>query len=198
MDVFSIVVAAVGSGLLATIISIIVQKVSETRRVKISIFEILMSHRYLIADKENVEALNRIEVVFHKDAEVRKAWSDFLNAADAGATNPALSSATYDKYLKLLEKIANNVGYTRIDWENIKHFYYPNGLAAKITEEEMLRKAQLAQVTSVATQDTSNGQLSAEQFGMQFLLKAMDSPEGLEKVVKIAGMAGQGKKGGKR
>ena len=198
MDVFSIVVAAVGSGLLATIITIIVQKVSETRKVKISIFEILMSHRYLIADKENVEALNRIEVVFHKDDEVRKAWSDFLNAADAGAANPALSSATYDKYLKLLEKIANNVGYKRIDWENIKHFYYPNGLAAKITEEEMLRKAQLAQVTSVATQDTSNGQLSAEQFGMQFLLKAMDSPGGLEKVVKIAEMAGQGKKGGKR
>jgi len=198
MDVLSIVIAAVGSGLVATIITLVVQRISETKRIKIEIFEILMSHRYLIADKENVEALNRVEVVFHKDDEVRKAWSDFLNAADAGATNPALSSTTYDKYLKLLEKIANNVGYKRIDWENIKHFYYPNGLAAKITEEEMLRKAQLSQVTSVATQDTSNGQLSAEQFGMQFLLKAMDSPDGLEKMVKIAEMAGQGKKGGKR
>lgn len=106
MDIVSIIVAAVGSGLVATIITLIVQRVSETRKLKICIFEILMSHRYLIADKENVEALNKVEVIFHKDSEVRKAWTDFLNAADAGATNPMLASTTNDKYLKLLEKIA--------------------------------------------------------------------------------------------
>ena len=73
MDIVSIIVAAVGSGLVATIITLIVQRVSETRKLKICIFEILMSHRYLIADKENVEALNKVEVIFHKDSEVRKA-----------------------------------------------------------------------------------------------------------------------------
>ncbi len=45
MDIVSIIVAAVGSGLVATIITLIVQRVSETRKLKICIFEILMSHR---------------------------------------------------------------------------------------------------------------------------------------------------------
>lgn len=198
MDIVSIIVAAVGSGLVATIITLIVQRVSETKKLKICIFEILMSHRYLIADKENVEALNKVEVIFHKDSEVRKAWTDFLNAADAGATNPMLASTTNDKYLKLLEKIAKNIGYKSIDWENIKQFYFPQGLATKITEEELLRKAQLSQATAIAAQDTSTGQSSSEQLGMQIALKALENPDGFEKLARFAEMMNQGKKTGKR
>ena len=188
MEVLSIAIAAVGSGLLATVITLLVQKHTETKRLKLYIFETLMSHRYLISDKENVEALNKVEVVFHNDNNVRQAWKEFLDEADKGATNIVAGVNINDKYLKLLERIAESIGYKKINWENIKRFYYPTGLSTKITEETLLRKAQLTQASAIANQDTSNGQITPEQFGMQFILKAMESPDGLEKIAKIAEM----------
>ena len=185
MDIVSIVVGAIGSGLLATIITLLVQKHSEVKRVKIEIFETLMAHRYLMHDKDNVEALNKVDVVFHNNADVRKAWVEFLDAADRGAENPTANHNIDDKYLKLLEKIAIAIGYRNVNWENIKRYYFPAGLSNKITEETMLRKAQLSQARTVANQDSSNGQSAAEQFGMQFLLKALDSPDGLEKLLEL-------------
>ena len=116
-----------------------------------------MSHRYLITDKENVEALNRVEVIFYNKNNVRKAWKEFLDIADRGASIVTNAETVDDKYLKLLSEIAKCIGYKNIDWENIKGYYYPQGLATKITEEEMLRKAQLTQVTEIISQDTSTG-----------------------------------------
>lgn len=58
----------------------------------------------------------------------------------------------------------------------------------------MLRKAQLSQANAVANQDSSSGQTSAEQFGMKVLLKALDSPDGLEKVARIAELTTKAKK----
>ena len=198
MDVLSIIIAAVGSGLVATLITLLVQKHNEVKRIKVSIFETLMAHRYMISDKENVEALNKVEVVFHSDKDVRQAWKEFLDEADKGAANLVASVNVNDKYLKLLEKIAESIGYKKINWENIKRFYYPTGLSTKITEETLLRKAQLTQASAIANQDTSNGQMTPEQFGMQFILKAMDSPDGLEKIAKIAEMGNKSAKANKK
>lgn len=198
MDIASIIIGTIGSGLVATIITLIVQRHSEIKKVKIEIFETLMAHRYLKHDKDNVEALNKIDVVFYNNTEVRKAWTEFLDAADRGAENPMANNNIDDKYLKLLEKIAIAIGYKNVNWENIKRYYFPEGLSNKISEETMLRKAQLAQVTAVAKQDSSSGQTTAEQFGMQFLLKALEAPDGLEKVARIAEMAGKPTKSGKR
>ena len=194
MDVVSIIIGAIASGLLATIVTLVVQRNSEIKRVKIEIFETLMAHRYLMHDKDNVEALNKVDVVFHNNADVRKAWTEFLDAADRGAANPSANNNIDDKYLKLLEKIAIAIGYKNINWENIKRYYFPAGLSNKITEEAMLRKAQLSQANAVANQDSSSGQTSAEQFGMKVLLKALDSPDGLEKVARIAELTTKVKK----
>ena len=135
-----------------------------------------------------------MDVVFHKNADVRKAWTEFLDAADRGAANPTANNNIDDKYLKLLEKISIAIGYKNIDWENIKRYYFPAGLSNKISEEAMLRKAQLSQANAVANQDSSSGQTSAEQFGMKVLLKALDSPDGLEKVARIAELTTKAKK----
>lgn len=194
MDVVSIIIGAIASGLLATIVTLIAQRNSEIKRVKIEIFETLMAHRYLMHDKDNVEALNKVDVVFHNNADVRKAWTEFLDAADRGASNPTANNNIDDKYLKLLEKIAIAIGYKNINWENIKRYYFPAGLSNKISEEAMLRKAQLSQANAVANQDSSGGQTSAEQFGMKVLLKALDSPDGLEKVARIAELTTKVKK----
>ena len=82
MNYMNIIFTALGSGLFATIITLLVQKHAEIKRVKISVFETLMAHRYLISDKENVEALNKVEVVFYSDSDVRQAWKEFIDETE--------------------------------------------------------------------------------------------------------------------
>lgn len=98
-EIINILVAAVLSGLVSTIITIIVQKKMSIKRIKEDVFCTLMSHRYLIYDKENVEALNRVEVLFYKEENVRKAWREFLDCSNSKPSNP---NEINDKYIKLL------------------------------------------------------------------------------------------------
>lgn len=137
-NVWIIIITSLISGILATILTIIVQRISEVKRSKRDIFEILMSHRYMIPDKINVEALNKIDVVFYKDESVRKSWGEFLAAAYAAKETPNRTTDVNDKYLRLLEEIAKVIGYNNINWENIKKYYFPQGLSTKIMEEETL------------------------------------------------------------
>ena len=119
-NVWIIIITSLISGILATILTIIVQRISEVKKTKRDIFEILMSHRYMIPDKTNVEALNKIDVVFYKNETVIKAWREFLITADAANTSPNKVTEVNDKYLRLLEEIAKIIGYSKINWENIK------------------------------------------------------------------------------
>ena len=197
-NVWIVVITSLISGLVATIVTIIYQRVSESRKDKKEIFKVLMSHRYLISDKDNVEALNRVEVVFYKNKEVRECWKKFLSAADDAAknpNNPSNDTDINDKYLKLLEEIAKCTGCKGIDWENIKKYYYPQGLSSKILEETALRRAQISQASAVAQQDQGNrSQMTAEEVGMRFMLKAMESPNGVESIAKIIELSGKGSK----
>ena len=197
-NVWIVVITSLISGLIATIATIIYQQISESKKDKKEIFKILMSHRYLISDKDNVEALNRVEVVFYKNKEVRECWKKFLSAADDAAknpNNPSNDTDINDKYLRLLEEIAKCTGCEGIDWENIKKYYYPQGLSSKILEESTLRRAQIAQASAVSQQDQGNrNQMTAEEVGMRFMLKAMESPNGVESIAKIMAMSGKGSK----
>lgn len=81
-NVVLVVITALISGLLATIVTIWWQRRSEIRNKKMKVFETLMTYRYMISSQESVNALNSIDVVFYKDKNVRKAFSDFLNETD--------------------------------------------------------------------------------------------------------------------
>ena len=181
-----IIVTALISGLVATILTILYQRIAEAKKDKKDIFKTLMSHRYLITDKDNVEALSRVEVVFYKNKAVRVCWHKFLSAADDAAKNPKSENTILDKYLRLLEEIAKCTGCKGIDWENIKEYYCPQGLASKILEETTLRRAQIAQASAVARQDQGNSnQKTTEELGLQVILKALESPNGIESLTKI-------------
>jgi len=185
-NVLLVVVTSLISGLIATIITIFYQRFSESNKDKKEIFKVLMSHRYLISDQENVEALNRVEVVFYKNQSVRECWKNFLAAADEGAKNPNHENNINDKYLKLLEEIAKCIGCKGINWENIKKYYFPQGLSTKILEETTLRRVQITQASAVAQQDLSNNsQITSEELAMKFILKALESPNGMDSLAKI-------------
>ena len=143
-----------------------------------------MSHRYLIALEENVNALNTIDVIFYKDLDVRNAYKTFLEEANK---NPGQNPQIDEKYLKLLEAMARSLRFKNIHWDEIKHYYYPIGLAEKQTEESTLRKLQIRNVSSEIdkTIKKDNNQVP-ERIMMQVLPDLLSHPEKLEMLMKVA------------
>ena len=139
-NVVLVIITALVSGLLATVITIVWQRAFERKRKKLDILETLMAYRYLISAQESVNALNSVEVVFHSDPDVRKAYADFLSAT---SKNPVNGNEVDEKHLRLLEEISKTVGLKSIRWDDIKHYYYPTGLARQIDEEATLRYQQI-------------------------------------------------------
>lgn len=195
-NIWIIIITSLLSGVLATVLTLVCQKYGENKREKRLIFETLMAHRYMISDQDNVEALNRIEVTFYEHKEVRAAWKDFIKATNDTTKDPTGASIE-DAYIKLLEKIAAVIGYEKIRWDEIKKYYFPKGLSTKIAEETALRKAQIQQATRIAKQDRpTSDPMTLEEAGMQLVLSALNSSDGMKTLGKIIEL-GEKKSGGK-
>ena len=183
-----VVVTALISGLLATLVTIWWQHRSELRRKKMDIFETLMSYRYMISNQESVNALNSIDIVFYKDEAVRKAYAAFLNET---GKKPEFNPNTADKYLKLLEEMSKSLGLKDIHWDDIKQCYYPNGLAEKIQDEQMLRKVQIQNAMDAARQNAEQQNTPAsnqfnEQLALQLLPVLLKNPESLKMLMEFS------------
>ncbi len=187
-NIVLVVVTALISGLLATIVTIWWQHRSELRRKKMVIFETLMSYRYMISNQESVNALNSIDIVFYKDEAVRKAYAAFLNET---GKKPEFNPNTADKYLKLLEEMSKSLGLKDIHWDDIKQCYYPNGLAEKIQDEQMLRKVQIQNAMDTARQNAERQNTPAsnqfnEQLALQLLPVLLKNPESLKMLMEFS------------
>ena len=184
----SIFISAVLSGIFATIVTLWWQNKNQSHQEKVRIFSTLMSKRYDITAEECVQALNMIDVVFYKDEKVRAAWRDFKNATDMPDTEAKPQLIT-DKRLKMLEVMAESIGYKNIRWDDIKEYYYPKGLSDSKRDETILRRVQidaaLAQIKN--EQEHAVAQVDPkEDFNNQMLLKAMENPDGLLKLLEVA------------
>lgn len=186
-EIILVIVTALISGLLATLVTIWWQNRSAIHKSKMKIFETLMAYRYRIIAEPSVHALNSIDVVFYKDDNVRRAYSDFLNEA---AKRPEMNPNTADKHLKLLEEMAKALNLNNIHWDDIKQVYCPNGLLEKIQEEEMLRKMQL-QTTANAIEAQKNQQNTPtqdqinQQLMLQLLPELIKNPDGLKNIIEL-------------
>lgn len=186
-NIILVVITALISGLLATLVTIWWQSKAQIRKNKMKIFETLMAYRYMIVAEPSVHALNSIDVVFYKDDNVRRAYSDFLNEA---AKRPEMNPNTLDKHLKLLEEMAKALRLKNIHWEDIKQSYYPDGLAEKIREEQLLRKLQIeTEVKALEMQknqqNTPQKEQADQQMVMQLLPELLKNPEGLKTILEI-------------
>ena len=183
--------AALISGLVATVITIWWQEISQKKKEKIKIFEVLMAKRYEISSEESVEALNKIDVVFYNSDNVRNAWKAFCDAANSSElTLTQKPQLIMDKHLKLLEEIAKDIGYKKIQWDNIKDYYYPTGLATKKQNEAFLTKVQidagLAQIDK-SSDDENTAQIDKkDELANKLLFEAMENPDKLLKLMKVA------------
>ena len=139
-NLWSIIISAVLSGILATSITLLWQSRSDKIRLKREIFTTLMAYRFNIANAESVKALNCIQVVFYNNSNVRNAWKKFKAMADK---QPFVQQDIVDAHISLLEEIAKTLKYKNINWTEIKSSYYPEAIAEEINEGKALRKAQL-------------------------------------------------------
>lgn len=136
----SLIISALISGVLATIITLFWQDYSQKRATKNNIFNILMAYRFRLSEYESVKALNSIQVVFYKHKNVQQAWKNFKQETDR---IPFDDKRIEDTYIKLLEEVGKACGYRRIEWREIKDYYYPTALSEEINENQRLRKANL-------------------------------------------------------
>lgn len=187
-NIITVIITALISGLLATIITLWWQRKTELRAKKMKIFETLMAYRYMIASQESVHALNSIDIVFYKDENVRKAYADFLNeTAKKLEFNPNIA----DKQLKLLEEMSKTLGLRDIHWDDIKQIYYPTGLAQKIEDEETLRKLQIQNAYDLSQrnqqqENTPTDKQHNEQLVLQLLPALLNNPESLKMIMEYS------------
>ena len=186
-NVFFVIVTALISGLFATLVTIWWQGRAAVRKSKMKIFETLMAYRYMIVAEPSVHALNSIDVVFYKDENVRRAYSDFLNEA---AKRPEMNPNTADKHLKLLEEMAKALNLKNIHWDGIKQAYCPNGLFERLREEELLRKMQIqTAANAMEVQKEQQNTPAQEQVNQQILLQILPelikNPDGLKTLMEF-------------
>ena len=186
-NVALVIITALISGLLATIITIWWQKRAQIFARKMRVFETLMAYRYMISSEESVKTLNSIDVIFYKDKAVRDAYKDFLNEA---SKKPELNPNIEDKHLKLLEMMSKSLKLEGIHWDDIKLTYYPNGLSEKLQEETVLRKMQIQNATATIQHSESQANTpSSNQFNQQLLAQILPelirNPESLKSLIEI-------------
>lgn len=147
----TILVSAVVSGIFATIITLWWQNKSEKKQLRRSIFCTLMAFRFKISCEECVKAINSVQVIFYNEANVQNAWTDFKYEAD----KPSDSSRIFDAYIKLLEEVGKACGFSEIKWNEIKNYYYPQGLSDELNESDRLRKANLRMMENALINQSS-------------------------------------------
>lgn len=185
-SIILVIVTALISGLLATIVTILWQRNVAVYNNKMDIFKTLMSNRYEISAEESVKALNSLDVIFYKNSDVRKAYKDFLDEADK---NPDLHPNIEDKHLKLLEEMSKVLKLKNIHWDAIKRYYYPQGLSEKLQDEKVLRKVQIQSSINIIEQNNKQQNVPNEQFAQQAILQMLptllQNPESMEKLIEL-------------
>ena len=115
---------------------------------------------------------------------------------------PNENQAINDKHLKLLEVIAEDIGYKKIRWDDIKQYYYPIGLSNLRQDEAVLRRVQidagLAQINESKKHEEVSQANANSQMATQVLIEAMRNPDSLLKLMEVAEKAQNLNKGTKR
>ncbi len=195
-NITTILISAILSGIFATLVTLWWQNKTQVKQQKTQIFTTLMSKRYDISAEESVDALNMIDVIFYGSSKVRQAWKEF-NETTKLPESITKDQAIGDKHLRLLELMAEDIGYKNIKWEDIKQYYFPVALANKRQDEAVLRKVQIdAGLTQIKKEEEHKGTAQTNENTM-LLMKAMENPDGLLKLLEVAEKAQNFNKNGK-
>ena len=99
------------------------QKRNAKDEAKRTFFFDLMANIKATPNKEWVDALNTIDIVFQDDKKVRKAWREYYDSLDERSQ---YYQETNSFKLDLLSEMANALGYKDLKQTEIDRFYSPN------------------------------------------------------------------------
>lgn len=135
----------------AVIIGQRLQDRAEIRKDKMHIFKVLMTSRIYGWTVDSVHALNLIDVIIAKDKAVRAAWKELYEAYSSTEQSDLMANKRKNLMYKLLEEIANNIGYKKeITWETIQNPYIPQGMVEKWQEQAASQQAYNILLSSMA------------------------------------------------
>lgn len=141
LDNLILIINILMSPLIATLISIYISNRYKKRNEKIKILEKLMITRLNRSSIDYVQALNVIDVVFYNSKNVRKEYKKLLEEYYSDKPN---NEEINIRNLKLIEAISKDIGYTKINWEEIAKPYAPNWYYIELRNQEKFKNGQLA------------------------------------------------------
>lgn len=127
---------------------------SQKRKDKLEIFRALMMNRGIGWTAETVRALNIIDIVFSDDSTVRTRWKEYYNQLCIQAPNDMQRKQIQEAQDKLLEAIAQSLGYKKqVTWETIQNPYIPQGMLNAMQQQQNIQNGQeqLASVVEIFT-----------------------------------------------
>ena len=127
------------------------QNRAEIRKDKMQIFKTLMTSRIYGWTPESVNCLNIIDIVFADDKTVREAWKDLYDKYCVQNPNEAQLKKIQNAQYKLLETMANSLGYkNKVTWETIQNPYVPDGMIKQWKEQAKSQQAYNALLNTMA------------------------------------------------
>lgn len=115
---------------------------SDKRKAKMEAFKTLMISRVNALNREFVSTVNSIDVIFYDSPKVRKAWRELYEQYDKPKVDGLAAMA---KYTKLIEAIAKDLGYKKMEWNEILNdVYIPNWLTDEWEKERTVKEGQVA------------------------------------------------------
>lgn len=131
--------------LLIPVVAVIVgqhlQERAQKRKDKMQIFQCLMTRRITgWAALEAVNAINSIDIVFTDNKEIRNQLGIWRSKCKKDVSR----EEQYREQCKLLELMANNLGYKdKITWDVIQNPYYPEGLDQQLAMNNQIMTGQV-------------------------------------------------------
>lgn len=111
---------------------------------KRNLFFTLMANRKATPNKEWVDALNTIDIIFQDNKKVRKAWREYYDSLDERSQYNQDSNSFK---LDLLSEMANELGYRDLKQTEIDRFYSPKYFSQVQETQNMLAQESLRVLT---------------------------------------------------
>ena len=125
---------------------------------KRALFFALMANRKATPNKEWVDALNTIDIVFQDNKKVRKAWREYYDSLDEKSQ---YYNDTNAFKLDLLSEMANALGYKDLKQTEIDRFYSPKYFS-RIQNSQNVLTSELIRV--LAHSKSNSESLTDEEF----------------------------------
>ncbi len=135
------IVAVIIAPIIAVWVGQWLQDRASKRKDKMDVFKAVMTYRYGWS-QEGVLALNSIPIVFANDKTVREKWKEYYKMLCIQAPDQMELKQRADALYKLLESMAETLGYNKtIAWDDIQNPYIPVGMASSFENNVIIQNS---------------------------------------------------------